>query len=46
MKLRFLHFVVVHSFLHLIRAPFFCNRSINALNSVNDRHTGRLDTEK
>ena len=27
-------------------APFCCIRPINALNSVNDRHTGRLDTEK
>ena len=44
-KLRFLHYVVVHSFLHLI-APFCCIRPINALNSVNDRHTGRFDTEK
>ena len=27
-------------------APFCCIRPINALNSVNDGHTGRLDTEK
>ena len=39
-------YVIVHSFLHLIRAPFCCIRPINALNSVNDRHTGRFDTEK
>ena len=45
-KLRFLHYVVVHSFLHHICAPFCCIRPINALNSVNDRHTGRFDTDK
>ena len=32
--------------LHLIHAPFCCIQPINALNSVNDRRTGRFDTEK
>ena len=45
-EIEILHYVVVHSFLHLIPAPFCCIQPINALNSVNDQHTGRFDTKK
>ena len=44
MKLRFLHYVVVQPFSHLIRASFCCIQPINASNSVFDS-TLRNDSE-